>query len=80
MASDWPDIHSSVPDWLIEFPHLWRLIEQLHLDYSCGGKSLGAAAEEAGLDPQAVLAQLRELANGAQAPNSRTSKVPRLDK
>jgi regulator of cell morphogenesis and NO signaling len=64
MASDWPDIQSSVPDWLIEFPQLLRLIEQLGLDYSCGGKSLGAAADEAGLDPQAVLEQLRTLAHG----------------
>ncbi len=68
MASDWPDIHSSVPDWLIEFPHLLRLIEQLGLDYSCGGKSLQAAAEEAGLDPLAVLAQLQAHAQGPLRP------------
>lgn len=62
MTSDWPDIHSSVPDWLIEFPHLWRHIEQLGLEYACAGRSLATAAEEAGLDPHVVLAQLRELA------------------
>lgn len=74
MASDWPDIHSSVPDWLIEFPQLLRPIEQMGLDYPCGGNSLGTAADESGLDPQAVLEQLRALAH------TEASKAPPRDK
>ena len=59
MPTEWPDLETSVPDWLIEYPSLLRSLEQLGIDYSCGGKSLEAACREAGRDPHQVLEQLR---------------------
>ena len=59
MQAEPPNLETSVPDWLIEYPKLLRLFEQLRIDYSCGGKSLEVAALEAGLDPAALLKQLR---------------------
>jgi regulator of cell morphogenesis and NO signaling len=53
------DLDTSVPDWLIEYPELMRLFETLGIDYSCGGKSLKAAAQDAGLDPTNLLKQLQ---------------------
>lgn len=66
MPSEWPDLSTSVPDWLIEYPHLLRLLERLGIDYSCGGKSLEAACRDAGLDPRRVLAQLRAAITSAE--------------
>jgi len=53
------DLDSSVPDWLIEYPQLLPLFRELGIDYCCGGKSLGTACREQGLDPHHVLAQCR---------------------
>jgi regulator of cell morphogenesis and NO signaling len=64
MQSDWPDLETSVADWLIEHPELLRLFEQLGLEYSCGGKSLETAACQAGLNPGQTLAELRRAAGG----------------
>jgi iron-sulfur cluster repair protein YtfE (RIC family) len=40
------DLESSVPDWLIEYPELLALFQELGIDYSCGGKSLARACQE----------------------------------
>ena len=53
-------LETSVPEWLIEYPQLWRIVEVLGIDYSCGGKSLEVACRERGLDPLDVLARLRD--------------------
>lgn len=53
------DLDTSVPDWLIEHPETFALIQQLGIDYSCGGKSLRYACQERGLDAHGVLASLR---------------------
>lgn len=55
------DLESSVPDWLIEYPDLLPLFEELGIDYSCRGKSLEIPCPERGLDPYVVVARLREV-------------------
>lgn len=57
-----PGLEASVPEWLIEYPQLWRIVEELRIDYSCGGKSLDVACRERGLDPRDVIARLRDAA------------------
>ena len=52
------DLDTSVPDWGIEHPDTLTVFQQLGIDYCCGGKSLGYACRERGLDAEAVLAKL----------------------
>jgi regulator of cell morphogenesis and NO signaling len=52
------DLDTSVPDWIIEHPQTLAMFQELGIDYSCGGKSLGYACRERGLDAEAVLAKL----------------------
>jgi regulator of cell morphogenesis and NO signaling len=52
------DLDTSVPDWIIEHPRTLAMFQELGIDYSCGGKSLGYACRERGLDAEAVLAKL----------------------
>jgi iron-sulfur cluster repair protein YtfE (RIC family) len=59
MPTDGPDLATSVPDWLIEYPSLLSTIEKLGIDYTCGGKSLETACQDAGLEPFKVLEQLQ---------------------
>jgi regulator of cell morphogenesis and NO signaling len=53
------DLDTPVPEWVIEYPETLAVFQELGIDYCCGGKSLGFACRQAGLDPQAVLATLR---------------------
>lgn len=53
-----PDLDTSVPDWLIEYPQLLRMFEKLDIDSSCGGKSLEFACSERSLDPEVILRQI----------------------
>lgn len=53
------DLDTSVPDWVIDHPATLVVFQELGVDYSCGGKSLGYACRERGLDAEAVLAKLR---------------------
>ncbi|MES2794157.1 MAG: DUF542 domain-containing protein [Planctomycetota bacterium] len=55
------DLETSVPDWLIEYPQLLRLFEELRIDYSCGGKSLEFACLESGIDPDNFLERLHSI-------------------
>jgi regulator of cell morphogenesis and NO signaling len=55
------DLDTPVPDWVIEHPESLALFQELGVDYCCGGKSLGYACRERGLDAPAVLATLRRL-------------------
>lgn len=52
------DLHSSVPDWVIDFPGSLAVFKELGIDYSCGGKSLETACREQGLNPKQVLSRL----------------------
>jgi iron-sulfur cluster repair protein YtfE (RIC family) len=58
---DYPTLDTSVPDWVIEYPQLLRLFEELRIDYSCGGKSLEFACRERGLAPCEVLTHLENV-------------------
>jgi iron-sulfur cluster repair protein YtfE (RIC family) len=52
------DLDTSVPDWVIEHPETLAKLQELGIDYSCGGKSLAYACRQQGLDPQVVLKKL----------------------
>jgi len=58
---DYVDESSSVPDWIIEYPALLSYFQQIGIDYSCGGKSLGVACCERGLDAVEVIRQCEQL-------------------
>ena len=51
------DLDMPVPDWVIEHPETLAVFQELGIDY-CGGKSLGFACRQQGLDEEAVLAKL----------------------
>ena len=52
------DLDTPVPDWVIEHPETLAVFQELGIDYACGGKSLGFACRQQGLDAEAVLAKL----------------------
>jgi iron-sulfur cluster repair protein YtfE (RIC family) len=60
------NLDDSVPDWLIEYPQLLNKLEELGIDYCCGGKSLRFASGERGLAPDIVLSQLRSALEEAE--------------
>lgn len=53
------DLESSVPDWLIDYPHALPLFESLGIDYSCGGKSFETACLERGLEPAEIARRVK---------------------
>lgn len=55
----WCDLDTAVPDWVIEHPAALAVFEELGIDYTCGGKSLGHACRERGLDGEEVLSRLK---------------------
>ncbi|HBN79494.1 MAG TPA: hypothetical protein DD473_27470 [Planctomycetaceae bacterium] len=57
-------LDTSVPDWIIDHPETLTVFQELGIDYSCGGKSLGFACREQGLPEQNVLAKLLNVING----------------
>lgn len=57
------DLDTSVPDWVIEHPETLAVFQELGIDYSCGGKSLGYACRERELDVQMVQAKLLRCVN-----------------
>ncbi|MES2788355.1 MAG: DUF542 domain-containing protein [Planctomycetota bacterium] len=52
---------TSVPDWLVAFPQLLTVFEELNIDCCCGRKSLEHACEERGLNPQATMTYLQSV-------------------
>jgi regulator of cell morphogenesis and NO signaling len=46
------DLDTPVPDWVIEHPDTLAVFKELGIDYFCGGKSLGFACRQRGLDPE----------------------------
>jgi regulator of cell morphogenesis and NO signaling len=54
------DLETSVPDWLIDHPEILPVLQDLGIDYSCGGKSLEFACQEVGLNVNSVLSSLRQ--------------------
>ena len=61
------DLTSSVPDWLVAYPALLAVFEELQIDYSCGGKSVERACLERRIDPEELWAHL--LANYCSTPS-----------
>lgn len=54
-----PGLDSSVVEWVIEFPLLVRVFEELGVDYHCAGKSLECACRQQCLDSNEMLSRLR---------------------
>jgi regulator of cell morphogenesis and NO signaling len=68
-------LETSVPDWIIDHPQTLAVFQELGIDYSCGGKSLGFACREQGLQEQNVLSKLHEaIVGGIQSPNPLSPK------
>lgn len=57
-------LETSVPDWIIDHPKTLAVFQELGIDYSCGGKSLGFACRERGLQDVIVLSKLHEVIIG----------------
>lgn len=53
------DLDTPVPEWVIDHPETLAVFQALGIDYCCGGKSLGYACGERGLEAATVLAELR---------------------
>lgn len=58
------DLDSSIPDWIIEHPETIPIFNELGIDTSCGGKSLGYMCVHEDLDPNDVFARLRDVIDG----------------
>jgi regulator of cell morphogenesis and NO signaling len=54
------DLDTSVPDWVVDYPAVLPVLEELGIDYCCGGKSLRQACLECDLDPAGVWQQLQQ--------------------
>lgn len=54
-------LDTPVPDWVIEHPETLAVFQELEIDTCCGGKLLGYACRQRGLDADDVLARLRRL-------------------
>ena len=52
------DLDSTVPDWVIEHPETLAVFEELGINISCGGKSLGFLYRQQGLDEETVRKRL----------------------
>ena len=52
------DLHTSVPDWIIDYPETADVFDDLSIDATCQGKSLQYACRQAGHDPEKVLLRL----------------------
>ncbi len=66
------DLHTSIPDWIMDHPETASVFHQLGLDPSCGGKSLEYVAVQKGLNPRHVLDELLRTIRGrnnADLPN-----------
>ena len=59
------DLTSSLADWVIDYPAVLPVFEELQLDYCCGGRSLEFECQRKGLDPRGVLARLQQLLQDA---------------
>lgn len=60
------DLDTPVPEWIVEHPETLQVFEQLGIDYSCGGRSLGFACCKRGLNSSRVLEQLQDFIRNEQ--------------
>jgi iron-sulfur cluster repair protein YtfE (RIC family) len=66
------DLDTSVPDWVIDHPETLAIFQELGIETCCGGKSLGYACHQQGLDAEAVLAKLLCRLDASRQDDSRT--------
>ena len=66
------DLDTSVPDWVIDYPETLTVFQELGIDYCCGGKSLGFACRQQGLDAKTVLAKLHHHLGAGRQDDSRS--------
>lgn len=62
------DLDTPAPDWVVENPETLAVFQALGIDYCWGGKSLGYACRERGLEAEAVLARLLRCVGGEKSP------------
>ena len=62
------DLDTPVPEWVIDHPETLAVFQALGIDYCCGGKSLGYACRERGLDAEAGLERLLRCVGGEKYP------------
>ena len=65
------DLDTSVPDWVIDNPETLSVFQELGIDTCCGGKSLGFACRQRGLDAEVVLAKLLHCLGASRQDDSR---------
>lgn len=58
MPTDEDNLETSATDWVIDHPQTTPLFDRHGVDYSCAGKSLRYACRQAGVEPEAFLAEL----------------------
>ncbi|HUZ41699.1 MAG TPA: DUF542 domain-containing protein [Acidimicrobiales bacterium] len=74
------EMAQSIAEITAVHPATMRVMESVGLDYCCGGRrSLYAACEEAGIDPQALLATLRATEKGPEPDWSAMGPVELVD-
>ncbi|MGN6132942.1 MAG: DUF542 domain-containing protein, partial [Aureliella sp.] len=61
--------------WVIDHPASVAIVEQLGIDYCCGGRSLATACLARGHDPETVAARLLRAAPSAD-PAERAGRSP----
>jgi regulator of cell morphogenesis and NO signaling len=54
------DGETAVTDWVIDHPQTLGIFQELGIDYSCGGKSLGFACQEQGINVETVVQRIRK--------------------
>lgn len=65
------DLDTPVPDWVIDHPETLAVFQELGIDTCCGGKSLGFACHQLGLNGEAVLAKLLRRLDAGQRDDCR---------
>lgn len=58
MPTDEDNLEISATDWVLDHPQTTPLFDRHGVDYSCAGKSLRYACRQAGVEPEAFLAEL----------------------
>lgn len=75
MPTDEDGLDASATDWVLDHPRTTPLFDRHGVDYSCPGKSLRYACQQAGVDPDVFLAELRALIRaGADGSSSTTGR------
>tara|TARA_R110002095_G_scaffold119286_2_gene103857 strand:- start:256 stop:465 length:210 start_codon:yes stop_codon:yes gene_type:complete len=60
------DLESSLVDWIIEYPQLERLFQELQLEYHCGGRSMEYECLRQGFNPQHILSLVSQAISSSE--------------